>query len=289
MNWILLSLTTAFFMSVNDVIKKKIVTSADPFCLAFLENFSYFIFTLPIFFAYGFPEIKEGFFLAWGGSSVLLFVACVFYFLALRYGDISNTVPMLCFTPAFLLGSSYLMLNEFPGRLGLVGILFIVFGAYMLNRINGLEVEKDRQKSLKGPLLMLAVAIIWSITANFDKMGVINSSPSFWLISIFGSLSILNFLTVVFKGKFRELLELIKRFYRPVMALGLFGAVGLICQMIAVRYTIVPYIIAIKRTSTLFCVIWGRLIFKEKETGKRFFGAAIMFVGILLIIFSSQK
>jgi uncharacterized membrane protein len=53
---------------------------------------------------------------------------------------------------------------------------------------------------------------------------------------------------------------------------------------LAITKQIVPYVIAIKRTSILFSVLYGMLIFKEKNILQRLIATFIMFAGILLII-----
>lgn len=60
-------------------------------------------------------------------------------------------------------------------------------------------------------------------------------------------------------------------------------AVLTLFHMIAVSMTLVAYAIAIKRTSILFTVLWGALLFKEKNFKERLIGAAIMLAGVLLI------
>jgi len=83
------------------------------------------------------------------------------------------------------LGSEFSILNEIPSAWGIVGILLIVLGSYMLNL-------KEASKGFLGPFkallsntgarLMLFVAFIWSITSNVDKIGLRNSSPLFWAL-----------------------------------------------------------------------------------------------------------
>ena len=55
---------------------------------------------------------------------------------------------------------------------------------------------------------------------------------------------------------------------------------------LAVALTIVPYMISIKRTSSIFSVGFGYFLFKEKDIRERIFGTFIMLVGAGLIILS---
>jgi drug/metabolite transporter (DMT)-like permease len=54
----------------------------------------------------------------------------------------------------------------------------------------------------------------------------------------------------------------------------------------AYNYAPIAYVIAVKRTSIIFSVLLGRLVFKEQFFGQRVVGAAIAFAGIIIIIFS---
>src|SRR3989338_398201 len=55
---------------------------------------------------------------------------------------------------------------------------------------------------------------------------------------------------------------------------------------IAYKYSIVPYLISLKRTSILFSVLIGILLFREKNFKQAIIGSAIMFIGVLLISLS---
>jgi len=53
--------------------------------------------------------------------------------------------------------------------------------------------------------------------------------------------------------------------------------------MFAVRLTLVPYIIAVKRTSVIMSSLFGFIIFKEKGLKQRLMGAALMVLGVFII------
>lgn len=53
---------------------------------------------------------------------------------------------------------------------------------------------------------------------------------------------------------------------------------------LAFTMEIVPYVASLKRLSILFVVIYGALIFKEKNIMRRSLGALIMLIGTFFII-----
>jgi hypothetical protein len=76
--------------------------------------------------------------------------------------------------------------------------------------------------------------------------------------------------------------------YRKYLALailiGVFVAIEASSINIAYTLQIVPYVIAIKRLSIIFVVLYGTMVFSEHEIGKRLTGAALMVTGALIIL-----
>ncbi|MFM9158013.1 MAG: EamA family transporter, partial [Dolichospermum sp.] len=107
---------------------------------------------------------------------------------ALRFGDISLTIPLMGFSPLFLAIASPLILNEFPAKTQLIGILLICFGAYFLNlkpKENNYLAPLKSLMTTQSSQLMLIVAFLWSLTTSFDKIGAKNSSPLFFSASLY--------------------------------------------------------------------------------------------------------
>jgi len=233
------------------------------------------------------PQIGPGFWYALIGTGILNLIAVILYMKALKASDLSITIPMLTFTPIFLLVTGPLMLGEFPSFLGIIGIFLIVAGSYILNIKKCREGLAEPFKALlkeTGPRLMLVVAFIYSITSNFDKIGVTNSSPVFFAIAanLFAAVALSFIVAMKAKGGIGS----IKKSYKMIAPIGIFHALGTIAQMTAYTFTIVAYVISIKRTGILVSILFGYFLFKEKNIKERLIGAAIMVAGVILIAFS---
>ena len=129
---------------------------------------------------------------------------------------------------------------------------------------------------------MLSVAFIYSLTSYFDKIGVLNSSPMFW------SLSINAFMTgglLAISLLYRSGTPTPQRrpAYHFLVFLGLFQALTLISQNTALDLATVPSVISVKRASALFAVVWGYVVLRETNIKERFGGALLMLLGIGLI------
>ncbi|MDA3779839.1 MAG: GRP family sugar transporter [Bacteroidales bacterium] len=284
MTWVIFAILTAIFRSLTDVAGKIGLKNIDEYIVAWSLNFFSLPFLIPILFFIEIPKISPGFWVAMLISGLLNVVAVILYMRAIKLSDLSLCIPMITFTPLFLLLTSPIIVGEFPNIYGVLGILLIVFGSYVLNIKQKKEGYLAPFKALlkeKGPQLMLIVAFIWSITSNFDKVGIQNSSPVFWAIAI--NIFITIILTPIIFFRSGKNIKQIRTNFKPLIAVGFTNAIMILCHMIAISMTLVAYLISIKRTSAIISVIFGSLFFKEKNIKSRLLGSLIMIIGVLLI------
>jgi uncharacterized membrane protein len=164
-------------------------------------------------------------------------------------------------------------------------MLLIVAGAYHLNMKENQGGFWKPFKALigkKGPRYMLLVAFIWSITSNIDKVGILNSSVVFWVISTHLA-SALFFVPLVLFRIHRQPAIFKWSELRPLILIGLAAILRSVLQMSAIAMTLVAYVISIKRTSVIFGILFGYVIFREKGLSERLTGAVIMVAGVFVI------
>lgn len=283
MIWILYSLLVAVFVAFRSVVSKKSLQNLDQYVVA------WFIQIIPgILIAFTFlfteiPYLKNMFFPVLVLDCFLSAVAAVWSTKAL-FSEVSVAIPMVAFTPLFLLATGYLMLGEVPSKAGFVGVILIVAGSYILNykeKKNGLLKPFRALVKNDGSKLMLGAAFIWSITANLDKIAIKNSSPVFFAMaeSFLIALFIFPFARKGLRKQRRAIWE--EKYHLSLM--GVLSALILVFQMLAVSQTLVVYVNSIKRLSIPITIILGGIIFKEKEIGQKFAGGVIMVVGVLLL------
>lgn len=284
MTWLILGIFTAFFEAIKDVFGKQNLKKSDEYVVAWSLSFFSVIFLTPWVIYTGIPELNTQFWISLliGGS--INAVTTLLYIKAIKVSDLSLTVPLVALTPLFMLLTSPLIVGEYPKFFDYIGILLIVAGSYLLNikeKSQGYLAPFKALLNEPGPKFMLIVAFLWSITSNFDKIGVKNSSPIFWLFSLFGTMTILLLPVLLHKtpNPSRKILKQL-----PMLgAMGFFNAIGVLCQMQALTLTLVVQVIAIKRTSVLMGVLFGHFIFKEKDIQQRLLGAGIMILGVFFI------
>ncbi|NTV42389.1 MAG: EamA family transporter, partial [Syntrophobacteraceae bacterium] len=194
------------------------------------------------------------------------------------------TIPYLAFTPAFMIFTGRVLLNEEPNLYGILGILLSLVGGYILNvdvrRWSPLEPLRAAFKE-KGSRLMLAVALIYSVSAVLDKKAIIHSSPLFFGIFFYVIFAPTLFGYWVLKGKISW------DFWRgdPLKGAvaGLLVFLHSVFHVWAISLTKAAYMISVKRLSVLFSVVYGWLIFDEENMAARLGGAVLMVAGAVLI------
>ena len=296
--WLLLSILTAFLESLKDVFSKKGLETFDEYIIAWSLRILTLLFLFPLIFFIKLPSIGDRFWLALIVGGTLNVCTTILYMKAIKYSDLSITVPMVTFTPVFLLITSPIIVGEFPEMLGLLGVLLIVSGSYILNIKHwkrGVMAPFQALIKEKGPRLMLVVAFIWSITSNFDKVGIQNSSVLFWILAINCYSTLLLTPIVVFNSRRKKKVSKGSRSkgnpasiknLKKLLPIGFFAALRSVSQMLAINLTLVAYVISIKRTSVLFSIVFAYLIFKEKGIRERISGAILMILGVCLITLS---
>ncbi len=288
MTWLIFGILTAFFEAVKDVFSKQNLKKNDEYVVAWSLAFFSAVFLAPFLFFIEIPplnpQLNPQFWIALLIGASLNSVTAILYIKAIKLSDLSLTVPLVALTPLFMLLTSPLIVGEYPNFFDCIGIFLIVMGSYLLNikeKSQGYLAPFKALLQQPGPKLMLIVAFLWSITSNFDKIGVQHSSPIFWLFSLFTTMSVL--LLPVLLHKTPNPSRKIRQQLPMLIAMGFVNGLGVIFQMQALTMTLVVQVIAVKRTSVLMGVLFGHFIFKEKDIQQRLLGAAIMIVGVFFI------
>jgi drug/metabolite transporter (DMT)-like permease len=286
MEWFMFAFLGAIFSATYYSMDKELLKRVDRYLIATGTFIVAAITLISISAIQGIPVIGKHFWPALLFSVILHFIAVIFYLESLTTTPISLSMPMLAFTPVFLIVTSFVMLGELPSMPGLAGILLIVFGSYTLYHNHQQKKLTDPFRYImkhKGILYMLMVSFLFSITANIDKILVLNSDPYLGagLRFLFASFI---FLTIAIVKEERDIKPTFKKYYRHFTTIGFALAAINISINIAFTMAIVPYVISIKRMGILISVIFGGLFFHEKNMLRRMTAASLMVLGSILII-----
>jgi drug/metabolite transporter (DMT)-like permease len=287
MAWFALSILGALFAATYYASIKRLLKDIDQYVLAAGAFLSCFLVLFLVSIIKGMPEIGSAFYISVLGTVIINVIGVTFFHRILRVTDLSLVMPMIAFTPLFLILTSYIFLKETPTIFGAAGISLVVVGSYVLNsnkrKTHFLDPFKEIFRN-KITFYVLIIAFLYSISVNFDKLVVLNSDPIFGSSIVYLLLGI-SFL-VISSVKSREKKVMYRKNIPKFLLLGL--ALALVAITINTAYTmqIASYVISLKRLSILFSVFYGGLIFKEKNIPKRGLAALIMLAGTIFIIFS---
>ena len=286
MLWLFLSILTALAAASQDAWTKKFFAHLNTYeMLAYPLAYSlpFFVVTLilvPV------PAVDTIFYWCWVLSLPLNAVCSLLYIRAIRVSPLSLTLPYMAFTPVFMIGTGIVVLGESPNAWGVGGILTTCLGGYILN-------IDPEQRSILAPFkalvretgswTMLIVAFLYSIAAVIGKRGMLHSSPMFFTMSFFVAMNILMICGLIAFGKLR--MKTLRRDPLKGGLVGVFMFLHALLHTYAIMLVKAVYMIAVKRTSVLFGVGYGHLLFKEERILIRFSGALCMVVGSLIIMF----
>jgi len=303
MLWALLSGIGACSDAAYYIVNKRFLRSVQPDLLAASGFLCTGIFLMAISLVRGIPELGPDFLYAVGATCAINVLGTTLAFRALKSTDISLAVPMLSFTPLFLVLTAFVMLQEIPSLAGMAGIVIIVAGSYILNTAAEHTSLLDPFRAMvshPGILAMFFVAFLYAIAIGFDKMVVLNSDIVFGsavVFSVLGSAFLALFLLK--SARHRQDLPapaaMAPAQEQPhsgsphdILVAGILIAIFLTIESVAINAAyldqIVPYVSAIKRMSIIITVLYGTLIFRETGIRQRVSGAVLMVFGVVLIL-----
>ena len=289
-SWVVLALISAFTLATSDALTKRALENSNEYLVAWFRLF----FTLPIFLIIWFfipaPSLDKEFFKAFFIALPIEIITIVLYIKALKVSPLSLTLPFLALTPVFLIFISYFIVGEKVSFRGGAGILLIASGSYVLNIS---EIKKGIFEPLKaitkekGSILMICVALFYSITSSYGKLAIEHSSPLFFAITYFIALTIFFAPIALWMGR-NELKGFVadKQFNNLILP-GIFYAVMAASHMLAMKLTKVAYMISVKRLSLIIGIIYGYFLFREENIKERFLGAILMFIGFVMVVTAS--
>lgn len=288
MDWLSLSLLSALFLAAADAYTKKWLSQHSAVELVVVRFVLSGVLFIPLFLLLYRPTPVPPVFWLWVAAALPLeILAMRLYMLAIRDAPLALTLPYLAFTPVFVVASGWVLLGETVSLQGLAGILMVTAGAYVLN----LEHANADWRSWLDPLLavvrergsrmMLAVAMIYGVASVFGK-GALQYMPA----STFGPLyfMILGAFTLAFYAAWQPgALRVLRHTTRYHWLIGLFMALTVFTHFLALEQIQTAYMIAAKRTSSLFGILLGAWLFREARLGQHLVGAALMVAGVGII------
>lgn len=287
MNWFVLSLACAYFMSTSELFSKLLMRENDEWTTGCAMVLLSLPFLVPLLIGRDSLPLSQDLILVVGIAIPFEILAYYIYLSAIRIAPLSLSVPYLSFTPVFAILTAALLLQERISFQGFLGILMVTAGAYVLNIERFVHHPLAPFKAIfksPGSRRMLMVAFIWSLTSALGKKGVQLSDPVFF--GVFYTLSVSVPMLAIAGWRITRRAATVNLKGRNSIWLllgGLVTALATIAHFHAIKLAPVSYMIAVKRTSLIFSVLYGGLIFKEERLRLRLLGTSIMLSGVVVL------
>ncbi|MFA7419436.1 MAG: EamA family transporter [Melioribacteraceae bacterium] len=290
--WLILAVLNPVSESFRSLFIKKASKDVDPLLISWANNvIPVLLFPIILLIAvssFGLKlEFNSKFMIGFAGSVTIQIINSILYMRAIAKGDISTVMPMLSFTPLFLLIASPILIGEFPNAMGLAGIVLVVAGSYILNldfkKMSFFAPIKAIYKN-EGTRLMFFVSFFWGISGAFDKLAVSNSSViqyiTFLNVTIFIAITSLVF----YQKKFNKVGMIAAK--KNLFLVSAFTTGSFLFHYGAMALTLAAYVVSVKRLTGIFSVFIGYYFLNETNIRQRLLGATIMFIGVLFIVFA---
>lgn len=287
MDWLWLTLASAFFLATADMLTKRYLAHYRPGELVLVRFGVTGALLLPLLFMQPWPELPLPF---WGWLAGLLpleILAMWLYMQAIRDAPLSLTLPYLAFTPVFNILTGYLFLGETVTWSGFTGIFLVVSGAWLLNLDSGCKwsvlapfraITQER-----GSRLMLMTAALYSLTSVMGKGALQYTTPGFFGPFYFVVLGVVA--AAAFSSRDISSWRALTRHPWAHLGVGAFMAGMVVAHFYAIAHVEVAYMIAVKRTSLLFGMLYGAWLFGETGLARHLAAGILMLAGVFLVAY----
>ena len=210
------------------------------------------------------------------------------YFVAQAYaeGDLSQVYPLTVTGPIYIALWSVLLLDEKISLLGGLGILCIVYGA-MTIQTNTLYIHlyklcKQLPKKT-GILSALLAAFFYSFGAIADKVGVTVGNFSAYTLDLCIFMLIFHLIRMRFKHQLSALGSEMQKNSWPIILGGVAMLLSFITFRVGLQEVQASYASALRQVSTLFGLLLGYIVFKERFGPSRIISTLSIVLGTILI------
>jgi drug/metabolite transporter (DMT)-like permease len=206
---------------------------------------------------------------------------------AIRTGELSVLGPVNAYKSVVSIVLGILLLNEIPSWMGVMGVLLIVVGSYVVlgsgQRGRGFSLDILKKPEIQ---LRLIALVCSAIEAVFIKRAMLLSSPTTTIVlwCVFGFLFSFGWVILTLRSRWKEQIAVLSSQKGTYAALFISTGLMQFSTNMAFGGTQVGYALALFQTSALLNVLFGYQFFKEKNIIQKLIGAAIMVTGAVLIV-----
>ena len=265
-----------------DLIRKLLAGRVDALALVFFMSLGAVPLIAILIAFQGIGSVSVGYWLPGLGALALNLAGNFAFIHSVRLSPLSRTIPLLSLTPAFTALMAIPLLGEVPSRTQTAGILLVVAGATALNS----NVRRPFAGLLqeKGALVMVGVALMWSLSGPLDKLALTHASVLFHANVMTLGVAVGALVILWLRGRLDALRGARSHGW---LLVGSMAAVtlALLFQLLAIKGVFVSLVEAFKRSlGSLMAVVLGRIVFGERMRSVQVVAVLVMMVGVGLIL-----
>lgn len=291
MDWFLLAFISALFSAASAVSEKKVLFTMDALSFSFLVSLVTLFFSIPFFIIIQYEDINSISMIILFGKTILSAAAFLYVMLSIKNLEISEALPLLALTPAFVAVTGSFLINDRLNLFEWFGIFLMVAGTYILelkkSSKNFLEPFKSLFNFSKYSYILIAL-VLFTITSLIDRILLkdLNLPPYTFMAfqQLFFGIIFAVIILVRFKTFSFPLSSLNKNIIYLILMVSVFTVIYRYTQIEATKLAPVALVVSVKRLSVLMAIIYGGKLFREDNLLRRVIAAAVILTGAAILM-----
>jgi len=285
--WFWWSLIAAVFAAVSVILTKKALQNVSASLVAWVLFSLNTPILILIAFKDGVTEVNSLFFLGAIGSASVFGIGKTIRLAAIKQNLLSKIAPLATFSAVFAYLLALIFLSEKIKLMGVMGLLLIILGAYILNAEN---LSKDLLKPFKllftekaSGLFMLGV-LLASISAILDKISITNTFPTNPSLTLLMENIVISIILFIYLQKKKQgWIKQLKDNFKLLTLTSIIYMLSAIAVFSAFAIGPVALVIGIKQLQLFFILLLSYLTFQDKPTKHSLLASVVMVIGVILI------
>lgn len=294
--WLFFAICAAILTTMTNIGEKKQLFHQHATQFSLLITLYNFIILLPFLFVINYNSISATNWILIIITGMLDSIALLLIVKAIRHRSISLSFPLLAFSPALTAIIAFLFLQEGLSLSQIVGIIFIVIGAYVLEHREHETIKSHIKHMIKSKYIryLLIAILIYGFTSVIGRKllspisaGGVGMKP-FELLALVQSIRLVVFLffAYLFYDGLNEIRKGIKNSWFSLLIISILSLAANLSYSFSLSYAEgkAALVTAIRRTSILFTTYFGGEIFKERMIIQRIVAAVMMVIGGIILV-----
>ena len=207
---------------------------------------------------------------------------------AFKHEELSYITPMFALTPIYAALFAFVTIGEQPSALGLLGVITITIGVYIVTKTNGVSFKDSllritqNKGARAGMLVPIAYAAGSTINKDLLNQGV---TPLASVAAVTAIMSLWHVYVIPFRRQ--ELADTLSnaKLTKTIILTAVLGVGSIGFAALALNDAFTSYTLSIRRLDVLITVIIGWKFMNDSNTKQRLIGAVILTAGVVFVSF----